>query len=57
MKNESISTKKIVMTAFFCSYYLSGNPVFPYSASGGCRNTISAFRTHFRNACSINAWT
>ena len=41
----------------FCSYYLSGNPVFPYSASGGCRNTISAFRTHFRNACSINAWT
>ena len=41
----------------FCSYYLSGNPVFPYSASGGCRNTIFAFRTHFRNACSINART
>ena len=43
MKNESISTKKIVMTAFFAAII--------------CRNTISAFRTHFRNACSTNAWT
>ena len=55
MKNESISTKKIVMTAFFAAIIYLG--IFPYSASGGCRNTISAFRTHFRNACSINAWT
>ena len=31
------------MTAFFVSYYLSGNPVFPYSASGGCRTPFLHF--------------
>ena len=57
MKNESISTKKIVMTAFFAAIIYLGIQSFRIPLPAACRNTISAFRTHFRNACSINAWT
>ena len=49
MKNESISTKKIVMTAFFAAIIYLGIQSFRIPLPALSEHH-SAFRTHFRNA-------